>query len=52
MEQLVVKSVLYDPVGALLEITHKPMIDRGKTPEIVERWRGCEFAGMEFRTRQ
>ena len=46
-----VKSVRYDPIDEILEIRHKAMIDLGDTPEIVEKWRGCKFVGMEFWTR-
>ncbi len=48
LEDVVVKYARFHPQDGILEVRYKPMMDFGSSLEIVERWRGCKFLGVEF----
>ncbi|MDE0197637.1 MAG: hypothetical protein OXK78_05550 [Caldilineaceae bacterium] len=48
LEDVSVKYARFHPKDGILEVRYTPLMDFTKSLEIVERWRGCEFLGVEF----
>ena len=48
LEDVSVKYARFHPQDGVLEVRYTPLMDFTKSLEIVERWRGCEFLGVEF----
>ncbi len=46
----VVKDARFYPDSDILEVRYKPLLPDTTSIEIIERWQGCEFQGVEFET--
>lgn len=48
VEGVSVKYARFYPQDGILEVRYTPLMSFTKDLEIIERWQGCEFLGVEF----
>ena len=45
----VVKDARFYPESGILEVRYNPLLPGTSSIEIIEKWQGCEFLGVEFK---
>ena len=45
----VVKDARFYPQSGILEVRYNPLLPGNSSIEIIEKWQGCEFLGVEFK---